>query len=265
MTPELNNTFSCIKKQVNLILLNSTFADRVDPYAKISEMITFPEDIDIIKQNIKRIFKYDIDQDVANMTPYELILHLYNHNKNFNLKTNTNVLKQPAPSASNITQKSNNTEWSRKTIFAYILASVSRPMGRTVQSSERISDLMAEAAMSGTDLEKLNLKLKELEKFFGIKIDQSMKLYNVANAAEISFIAQGRAPAHNDINEQKDPLWDVLMMATSMKYLKSILQHNMQISVSTYALSHLKSYEEYVKLIQDAQMHKAERLKKQSK
>lgn len=223
MTQKINNSFSNIKTQLNIILLNSTFTDRVNPYAKISEMITFPEDIDIIKSHIKRIFKYTPEQDIANMTPNELVAILYANNPNFRLK-DTDIIFNPQikPNAQPV-PNTNINEWSRRSIFTYIITNLSNTMGRMVQSRERISDLMTEADMSGTDLPKLNFKLKELENFFGIKIDQSMKVYNAANAAELSFIAQGRAPAHEGTNEQRDPLWNVIMTATSMKYLKSVL------------------------------------------
>jgi len=256
MKPETNSVFADIKKQLSIILLNSTFADKVYPYNKISTLITFPEDIDIIKANIKRIFKYVTEQDIGNMTPYELVREIYEHNKDFHLKRNDAVFRQKIKPAVNNGQNTNDMEWSRKYIFSYILLGISRAMGRTVQSTERISDLMTEAAMSGNDLQKLIYKLQELENFFDIKIDQSMKVYNAANAAEASFIAQGRAPAPNTQDESMDPLWDAVMMATSIKYLKSVLQRNFNINVSTYALSHLKSYEELKNLIYEKQQQR---------
>lgn len=257
MIHEINNSLSNIKTQLNIILLNSTFADRVNPHAKISEMITFPEDIDIIKSHIKRVFKYTPEQDIANMTPNELVAILYDNNPNFRLK-DTDIIFNPRTKPT--TQPAPNTdtnEWSRRSIFTYIIVNISRTMGRTVQSRERISDLMTEAKMSGTDLQKLNFKLKELENFFGIKIDQSMKIYNIANAAELSFIAQGRAPAHEDTNEQRDPLWNAIMTATSMKYLKSVLQkNNLDVHISTYVLARIKSYEEFKALVQEKQQQR---------
>lgn len=254
MKPELNNVFSDIKKQLNIILLNTTFVDRVEPNANISAMITFPEDIDIIKSHIKRIFKHVPEQDIANMTPNELATDIYAHNKDFRFKKNETVFIQQIKTEPN--SANNNTEWSRGTIFTYIITNLSHTMGRTVQSRERISDLMTEAAMSGNDLYQLNYKLKELENFFGIKIDQSMKVYNVGNIAETSFIAQGRAPAHEDTNEQRDPLWNAIMTATSMKYLKSVLQNNLDVHISTYVLSRIKSYEEFKALVQEKQQQR---------
>ena len=256
MYQEPNNTFSNIKKQLNIILLNSTFADRVDLYTKISNMITFPEDIDIIKSHIKRIFKYEVEQNIAEMTPYELIQKIYQHNKGFTMPRGEVVFTQRIKNNSKIIADMNDTEWSRKSIFAYFLANLARAMGRTVQSTEKISDLMAEAAMSGSDLENLHSKLRELENFFGIKIDQSMKVYNAANAAEESFVAQGRAPAPKDTKDTEDPFWNAIMAATSIKYLKSILQNNLNVHVSTYVLSRVKSYEEFKVLIQSKQRQK---------
>ena len=252
MTTEIDRTYSDIKRQLNIILLNSTFADRVEPHEKISNMITFPEDIDIIRKNIKRIFKYDVTQDIADMTPYELVQQIHQHDQNFRMPHSEKVFTQKTQNHS-ITAKTSYTQWSRREIFGHVIVKISKAMGRSIQATEKISDLIAEAAMSGFDLQKLNYTLKELENFFGIKIDQSMKVYNAANAAEVSFIAQGRAPAHDDPKTQKDPLWDALMTATSMKYLKSVLHHNLNIRVSTHILSNIKSYEEFKALIQSKQ------------
>ena len=249
MQTEFNEKLADVKKQLNIILLNSTFADKVNPMAKISTMITFPEDIDIIKSHIRRIFRCDVPDDIANMTPAQLVDLLYTNNPNFDFRARNDLIvftQKPQPRQ---VDNTTNTKWSRRTIFAHIITNISHVMGRTVQSSERISDLMFEASMSGDDLFTLNTKLKELEQFFGIKIDQSMKVYNAANAAEVSFIAQGLAPAHDPEAEKQDPLWSALMAAISIKYLKSILSHNLNIHISVRALSNLASYEEYQELI----------------
>lgn len=253
MAPEINSTYFDIKRQLNMILLNSTFADRINPYAKISEIITFPEDIDIIKSHIKRIFKCDIPGNIADMTPDELIQQIYSLNKDFVIKDSDIVFKQKIKSETQPVPHTNNTQWSRGAIFTYIFTTLSKTMERNVKVTERISDLMIELQMTGIDSQKLNCTLKELENFFDIKIDQSMKVYNVANAAELSFIAQGRAPAHNNSDEQKDPLWRAIITATSLKYLKSILQHDLNIHVSIFTLSNIKSYEEFKALIQSKQ------------
>ena len=253
MKPEFNNTIANIKKQLNVILLNSTFAETVNPCAQISTMITFPEDIDIIKSRIKQAFKYVPEQDITNMTPNELVTDIYAHNPNFRLRGQEIIFKQHVKTEQNPATDKDNNEWTRRSIFTYIIVNISRAMGRTVQSTERISDLMTEAAMSGDDLYKLNYKLKELENFFGIKIDQSMKIYNAANAAEVSFIAQGRAPAHEEEGAKRDPLWHAIMTATSVKYLKSVLLHDLNVHISTYALLQVKSYEEFKALVQTKQ------------
>ncbi|MBQ6736496.1 MAG: hypothetical protein IJQ90_03355 [Alphaproteobacteria bacterium] len=250
MKTEINDALSDIKRQLNIILLNSTFADVIDPAAQISTIITFPEDIDIIKSHIKRVFHYTVSQDIAGMTPAQLTNEIYANNPNFNFRAqNAEVIFTPAIRSKQKTVITNKTEWTRKEIFAYIIANISRTMGRTVQSKERISNLMAEASMSGDDLYALNSKLRELENFFDIKIDQSMKIYNVANAAEVSFIAQGRAPAPAEPDKQKDPLWNAVMTATSITYLKSVLQHNLDVDVSVRTLSNLKSYQEFQELV----------------
>ena len=256
MTTRFNNTLSDIKRQLNLILLDSTFADKVEPYEKISTMITFPEDIDLIKSNVQRVFKFNITQDIADMTPTELLSMIHAARPDFKLLDTKANFTQPTRTPENRNNTGDTTKWSRDLIFSYIIEHISRAMNRSVQSTERIADLMSEASMSGDDLSELNCALRQLEKFFDIKIDQSMKIYNVGNVAESSFIAQGRAPEPKSKDKTKDPIWSAVMVATPKKYLASILERTFNIHLSLRALESVESYEELKAIIQEKQTRK---------
>lgn len=274
---EIEALRNIVINQVDKILLDSTFMDKIDANAKISDLTVFgSSDIQLIKAGIARKFKLSINQDITNFSVEKLhnmiFLHVLDSEylvKQFmgtNKRKNKIQIIQPIQEDKFKNEKtSNGTIWNRKTIFNHIIKEIGKVSGRTVQSKEKLGDIVRELQDSGKNDIAFTNKLKELEEFFNIKIDLSMKLYNIGNAAEESFIAQGRAPDSKLEREEMDPYWVLLYDALSFKYVADMINSKFGVNVSTYKLCHTKSYEEYVKLIQDAQKRKADRLQAQDR
>ncbi|MBO7656938.1 MAG: hypothetical protein J6S80_04390 [Alphaproteobacteria bacterium] len=260
---------------VNKILLNSTFADKIDTTAKISDLAIFGQsDIALIKERIADMFKIDITQDISDFSIGQLHTMIFIHvcnsesltKKFMDLAHKTASIKVQQPIRHKHTSdNSDDKTWNLKLIFAHIIKEITPVYGRSVQSKEKLSELISEAQDAGRDTSALTKKLKELEEFFNIKIDLSMRIYNIARTAEQSFIAQGKAVDSKVERSEMDPYWAPLYDTMSFKYLKDVIYTDFGVRISTYKLCHAKSYEEYVKLIQDAQQRKAERLKEQRK
>ncbi|MBO4480629.1 MAG: hypothetical protein J5742_03345 [Alphaproteobacteria bacterium] len=246
-----------IKRQVNNILLNSTFAETINPLSRISEIITFPEDIALIKERIRNQFKLNISRNISDMTVTELytvvfIFILNSKNKLNKTSDSTKIPEVPSVPTPVVKKTSGKgKQWNRRMIFSYILGNIKTACGRPVQSTEKISDLIRETQEFGFDSTKLTSKLKELERFFDIKIDIGMRIYNIGNAAEQSFIAQGKAPDSRIENESINPLWATIRAALSMNYWQSVILNDLNVKISTYKLTRIKSFAEFEQLVNE--------------
>lgn len=254
-----------IKQHVNTILLHSTFADSINPSARISEIITFPEDIPLIKERIKTRFKLDIHQDISDFTVNQLYTMIFmfvqnsNHNKlGWLSKPKKPQIKQPQHTndTKNVPKQNKGLLWDRKAIFGYILGNLRTAYGRSVQSTEKISNLIEEAQNTGMNSDALISKLQELEKFFDIKIDQGMRVYNIGNLAEKSLVVQGKAIDPRIRYESMEPLWATIHTALSMNYWQSVILHDLNVRISTYKLNQIKSFPEFERLVANAKQRK---------
>lgn len=263
---------------VNIILLNSTFADKIVTSQKLYDLTVFGlSDIELIKEGIAAKFGLNIDQDISNFSIGQLHTMVFLHVRNsdtltekfmdlaFRKQKPISVRRVSHPQA---TQSSLNTnpKWDRNYIFSQILKKIKDAyQDRSIQSRDKISDLITRAQNTGMDTTPLEKALKELEQEFDITITYDMKIYNIGNLAEESWIAQGKAVDSRVERAEMDSYWAPLHDALAFKYLKNVLNTDFGVNISTYKLCHAKSYEEYVKLIQDAQQRKADRLKKHGK
>lgn len=257
-----------IQQNVNAILLNSTFADTINPQSKISEIITFPKDMDFIKERIKNKFKLSIHQDISNFTVNQLytmiLISVLNSKHQIQLSPLDTEPYIKQPRHSKVTQDDQQkTLWSRKAIFGCVLGHIREAYGRNVQSTEKIANLIQEAQNTGKDPTPLLNKLKELEKFFDIKIDQTMRIYNIGNAAEKSFVAQGKAIDPRIKYEAMEPLWATIHTALSINYWQSVILNELNVRISTYKLYRVKSFQEFEQLVNYAKKRKTNRLEKE--
>lgn len=238
-----------VKKQLNNILLCSTFADTVNSNDKILDIITFPEDINLIKERIKDKFKFNIHNDISNMTVNELCTLIFIFVTNSKKHDQIYPQKNTEPQTTEIKKSNDGKEWNRRMIFGYIIGNIRNAFGRPVQSTEKISDLIREAHDTGIDSTQLTSKLKELEKFFDIKIDLEMRIYNIGNEAEKSFIAQGKAPDSRIEYESMEPLWATIHAALPINYWQSVILNELNVRISPYKLARIKSFPEFEALV----------------
>lgn len=254
----MENTRQYVVKQVNAILLNSTFADTIDPMAKVSDIITFPEDVDLIKERIRDRFHLDIKQDISKMTVNQLHTMLFLFFCNSPKMRNARSTRKPADADTAVqTDIPEERKWTRRTIFGYIIGNIRTAYGRPVQSTEKIGNLIREAYDTGIDPNPLIAKLKELETFFDIKIDYEMRIHNIGSAAEQSFVKKGLAVDTKVLIADMEPLWATIYTALSINFWQSIVQKNLGVRISQYKLSHVKSYDEFVRLVNEAKNRKS--------
>lgn len=265
---------SYIKNQVNSILLYSAFAtDTINPNKKIGEIITFPEDVERIRERIKDKFDVNIHQDLSNMTPlqvYTMIFMVAQNSEphkakilNFAKKQVQEEPAQESATAPATAQVSHGKLWNRRSIFSYIIGNLRTAFGRPVQPNERIRDLINEAYNTGTEPTAFLNKLKELEGFFGIKIDQEMRIFNIGDAAEKSLIAQGKAVDSAAEKESMDPLWSTIHTALSINFWRSVISRDLGVQISVYKLSRAHSYQEFEALVAEAQERKEKKQEEQ--
>ena len=181
-----------------------------------------------------------------------------NTKQKINLSSSDEIpqVKQPVHTKVQPSPRKKDTLWNRKMIFGYILGNIRKVCGRNVQSTERIVNLMIEAQNTGINMNALTAKLQELEEFFGIKIDQSMRIYNIGNAAEKSFIAQGKAVDSRDVQESMEPLWATIQTVLPINYWQSVILNELNVRISTYKLARLKSFNEFEQLVANAKQRK---------
>ena len=260
-------TLDFVTQEINEVLLNSAFGrDKICPDDKISEILTFPEDITIIKKSIESRLNIRITSPIANMTAKELYILVSGLFVVSGQKAKVKKVPMPEqPTHSVQSDQDQEPLWNRRIIFGYILGHIRSMFDRNIKSTEKVRDLMSEyASTHGNNLVFCG-KLAELEEFFGIKIDQEMRLYNVGNAAEKSFVAQGKAIDSKISDESKDPLWRCIMTIVSIRYLKSVLENEYKLHLSLEKLSNTKSYAELEDLIADAQRKKIKKDKEISR
>ena len=254
-----------VTQEINEILLNSAFGcDRICSDDKISEILTFPDDINGIKKTIEKRLNIRIASPIANMTAGELHIlatGLFTESGQKVKFRKDPMPEQPVHSISRTQQIEQEPLWNRRIIFGYILKHIRSMFDRNIKSTEKIRDLMLEYRSTHCDTLVFCGKLAELEEFFGIKIDQEMRLYNVCNAAEKSFVAQGKAFDSKVSDESKDPLWRCITTIVSMRYLKSVIENEYQIHLSLDRLSNTASYAELEKLVAEARRKKMEKAK----
>ncbi|MBO4746043.1 MAG: hypothetical protein J5613_03165 [Alphaproteobacteria bacterium] len=256
---------SYIKNQVNGILLYSAFAaDTINPHKKISEIITFPEDVERIRERIKDKFDIYIHQDLSSMSPmqvYTMIFMVVINSEERKAKilnfAKNQVQEEPVQEIAPATaQVHHGKMWNRRSIFSYLIGNLRTAFGRPLQPNEKIRDLINEAYSTGTEPTAFMNKLKELESFFGIKIDQEMRIFNIGDAAEKSLIAQGKAVDSAAEKESMDPLWATIHTALSINFWHSIISRDLGLQISVYKLSRTHSYQEFEALIAEAKQKK---------
>ncbi len=259
---------SYIKNQVNSILLYSAFSEEtINPYKKISELITFPEDVKRIRERINEKFDFDIHQDLSKLTPAQLYTMIFvvvqnsesRKAKIFNQAQNQVQEESAQEVAPATAQVYHGKKWNRRSIFSYILGHLRGVYGRPLQPNEKIRDLINEAYSTGTEPTSFINKLKEMESFFGIKIDQEMRICNIGDAAERSLIAQGKAVNSEVEKEAMNPMWATIHTALSINFWRSIISRELGVQISAYKLSHTRSYEEFEALVTEAQQRKAKK------
>ncbi len=232
------------------ILLNSTFADSIDWDAKIRDIITFDTDTNMIKEKINEVFGMSIVYDISNMTVNELFTNIYG------FICDSGKIKSNAKRGRGLFL-AKGVEWNRRLIFSAILNQFRRTLSRNVNVTESLDDIRYEVSsdIMGVDAHKLERLIKELENFFGIKIDYDMRIYNIANAAEESMIKQGKMKANQVSTDAslEEALWQKLIRVLPANFLASIIKRDFHAQAQGYELAGTKSFEEFVGKVKELQ------------
>lgn len=247
-----NTTFTKadIKRALIDILLNSTFADTIDWNAKIRDIITFDEDTNMIKEKINEVFGMSIIYDISNTTVNELFTIIYGFICNSgriksNAKRGRGLFRNP------------DVEWNRKLIFAAVMNRFRGALGRNVATTESLDDIKYEISgdIMGVRAAKFYQAIKDLEKFFDIKIYDNMRVYNIANAAEESMIKSGkmRQDQPKPSATFDEQVWQKLIKILPVNFLESVIKRDFGAHITGYQLAGTHSFDEFVQKVREAQ------------
>ena len=248
----MNKTFTKaeIRRELNDILLKLTFADAIDKNATISKVVAFDSDVKIIKSEIQEIFGMYIVYDISNMTVNELFTTIYG------FICDSGRIKSNATNGRGLFQNKN-VKWNRRLIFSAVMNRFKYALGRTVASTESLDNIKYEISgdIMGGKAHKLNLAISDLEKFFDIKINDDMRIYNIANAAEESMIKNGKIQPKQSSPEAtlEHKLWQEFIRVLPVNFLESLMKHDFNVNIPGYQLAGTKNFEEFVEKIRNAQ------------
>lgn len=257
-----NFTKAEIKRTLTNILLNSTFADLIDWNAQIRDIITFDSDMDMIKDKINDVFGMSIAYNISNMTVNELFTNVYG------FICDSGRIKSNARKGRGLFQ-SKDVEWNRRLIFSAIMNRFKYAIGRTVASTESLDDIKYEIScdiMGGT-MRKLDSAIREIEDFFDIKINDAMRIYNIANAAEESMIKSGKIKSDkpNSNASLDEQVWQKVVRVLPANFLESLIKREFGANVAGYKLAGTKSFEEFMQKILIAKEKAAQKITQRTK
>lgn len=239
-----------IRRELDGILSKLTFADTIARNATISEIVAFDSDVTIIKSEIQEIFGMSIVYDVSNMTVNELFTTIYG------FICDSGRIKSNATKGRGLFQNEN-VKWNRRLIFSAVMNRFKYALGRTVSATESLDNIKYEISgdIMGGKARKLNLAITDLEKFFDIKINDDMRIYNIANAAEESMIKNGKIQPKQSSPDTslEDKLWQEIIRVLPVNFLESLMKRNFNANIPGYKLAGTANFEEFVEKIRTAQ------------
>ena len=183
----MNKTYrdrQAVKAELEDILLKSTFAGSIKSSDKISDIITFQEDLTLIKERIKDSFNVNIN-------------HLSDHSVNTLLTAiylfllNSGRIKPDVNSAPVPQKQNSDTSWISRIIFYAVISRFKQELGRFVAVNESLGNIKFEMSnISGP--QKFDSAINDLESLFDIRIKPNMRIYNILNAAKQSWTNTGK-------------------------------------------------------------------------
>ena len=183
----MNKTYrdrQAVKAELEDILLKSTFADSIKSSDKISDIITFQEDLTLIKERIKDSFNVNINH-LSNLSVNTLLTAIYL------FLLNSGRIKPDVNSAPVPQEQNSDTSWVAQIIFYAVISRFKKELGRFVAVNESLNSIKFEMSnISGP--QKFDSAINDLESLFDIRIKPNMRIYNILNAAKQSWTNTGK-------------------------------------------------------------------------
>ena len=184
----MNKTYcdkQAVKNELEDILLKSTFADSINFSDKISDIITFQEDLTLIKERIKDSFNVNINH-LSDRSVNTLLTTIYLFLLNSG-RIKPDVNSAPVPQNQNL-----DTSWAAHIIFYAVISRFKQELGRFVAVSEPLNKIKFEMSNGDKKSHKFDSVINDLESLFGIQIKPNMRICNILSAAKRSWIKAGK-------------------------------------------------------------------------
>ena len=241
-----------IAQEVRNFLLKYSTADDIDSEKLVSDVLMFPEYADKVKLDIEGHFKIVINQDIAHMT----VTKLYDRVTGLYIKSGRRI-----PQASNSkTPGSGKQEamWNRTGIYSYIVVRLRKLVEteHNIKIRDLLADLQSEHEKMYGNTVAFDQLLRDIEKKFGIVIDPTWTVGQLVNAAETSFIVQGKALDIRTPKDAQNSIWRAILynlhLTPFLYYLADEFGVNIRRStlLSTTSFSDLEDRIYQVKAIQ---------------
>ena len=246
-----------VKTKIDDILLG---ADKEYKRQAHSDTVISAQHAESITEQIYNVFNVKVDYDIS-WTKIDTLCK-YVRGKVVHSKALRNKLfgTPNANAQSNTTPPKTEKLKTREKVFEHIIREFNRvvSLGRSVQRHTNVYDLVRLVSNDPQKTDKLQQLLDSLAEEYKVDIyDPNLTIQQVADKVHTVMVERGESESIYVALEDMDPIWATLNPPITFAFLRNVLLHNYGVSISVYKLSNCRTYDDYVKLITDAQARKA--------